>query len=411
MNGRVAFDDNALSRPAKHTIDQLSLQIPFISNISYFADKYIDPKLSADVNGAHFDFAGKLKPFEKGLEATLSINLQGVDIPYYAPYFPQELPVLIRQGTLSTALNISHHLIKGGKPDINISGLAGIKELDIQEKSGAALFSLAAVNTDIKRLALLTRRYEINSLSIAGPHLYLHGDKDGIWNLSRLARKESAAPATAEPPAVDSKTAKATVSLQSLRLTDGTVNLQDDRPPGGNAAEFSEVTLNLDNFATQGELPASYTLSLTSGRNETAAASGNISMEPLAVSSRIALTDIVHEVYYPYLLHILAAPVRGRIDFHGDLAYSAAKGLTLDQVMLRLKDVKVPFGKVDGASLPLIVAEGGSLNLQDRTLSFAKVTATGGTVNLSRDPAGRLSTNLLLREKSPAAADAPQGRR
>ncbi|MBP1729107.1 MAG: repeat protein, partial [Deltaproteobacteria bacterium] len=402
-NGRVAFDDNALSRPAKHTVEQLSLQIPFISNISYFADKYVDPKLSANVNGAHFDFAGKMKPFEKGLEASLSINLQGINIPYYAPYFPQELPVQIRKGILSTALNISHRLIQGGKPDITITGLAGVKELDIQEKSGAALFSLAAVNIDIKRLALLTRSYEITSLSIAGPHLYLHGDKDGIWNLSRLARKESAAPATAEPPAVDSKTAKAAVYLQTLRLTDGRVTLQDDRPPGGNAAEFREVTLNLDNFATQGELPAAYTLSLKSGRNETAAASGSIVMEPLAVSARIALTDIVHEAYYPYLLHILAAPVRGRIDCRGDLAYSAATGLTLDQVMLRLKEVKAPFGKVDGANLPLIVAEGGSLNVHDRTLAFAKVTSTGGTVNLSRDPAGRLSTNLLLREKSPAA--------
>jgi len=78
-DGRIAFDDNAMSRPAKHNIEQISLQIPFISNISYLADRYIDPKLSADINGARLAFNGKLKPFTSGLEATLDINLQAAD--------------------------------------------------------------------------------------------------------------------------------------------------------------------------------------------------------------------------------------------------------------------------------------------------------------------------------------------
>lgn len=406
-NGRVIFDDRALARPATHAIEQLSLQIPFISSISYFADKYIDPKLSAKVNGAPLDFAGKLKPFAKGLEASVNINLKGADIPYYAPYFPQKLPVTVRQGSLSTALTISHQLREEGKPDITISGLAGISNLEIREKSGADLFSLAAINVDIKSLSLLTQQYALNSVAIAGPHLYLHGDKDGVWNLSRLARREPAAPATAAPPTANATAAKAAVSLQSLRLTDGAVTLLDERPPGGNSAEFRKVTFNLDNFATHGEKPASYTLALTSGRNETAAVSGTLAMEPLAISSHITLTDIVHEVYYPYLAHILAEPVRGRIDFRGDLAYSAAKGLTLDQVMFRFKDVRVPFGKDDSAQLPLIVADGGSFNLQEKKFSFAKVTVAGGSVKISRDAAGKISTTRLLREQPPSPAAKP----
>lgn len=407
-NGRIAFDDNALSRPTQHRIAQLSLQIPFISNISYLADRYIDPKLSADINGAHFAFNGKLKPFTRGLEATLEINLQAVNIPYYAAYFPSELPVKFRKGRLSTALTISHLLSQDDKPDIKISGLADIKDLEIRDRSGEELLSLAEVTADIRQLALLTRRYELDSLAIAAPHLYLHGDKDGSWNLSRLSRKKTAAAETAESPAAASKKVTAAVYLQSLRLTDGAVTLRDERPQGGNSAEFRQVTFNVDNFTTQGERPASYSLSLTSARNEAATATGNIAMEPFAVSARIALTDIVHEVYYPYMLHILTDPVRGRFDCRGDLAYSAAKGLTLEQVMLRLKGTKVPFGRFDDARLPLIVAEGGSLNLQERTVSFAKVAATGGTVTLSRDNTGKLSTSLLLREKPPTALAAPR---
>jgi uncharacterized protein involved in outer membrane biogenesis len=403
-NGRVEFDDNALTRPNKHLIDGIIVQIPFISSISYFADKYIDPKLAARVNGAPFTFAGKLKPFEKGLEATLSANLQDVDIPFYAAYFPQELPVQIKQGTLATALKISHHLDRSGKADISITGTAGIRNLEIQEKTGAPLLSLAAVTCDIKQLALLTRRYEITGLSIAAPKLFLHGDKNGIWNLSRLNQKKPAETAAEKPLEADKGAAGQYLSIQTLQLSDGTVDFKDVQPPGGIAAEIGRITFKLDNFSTKGEILAAYSLSLQTDRKEAATANGTIAMEPLAISSRIALTNIVLEAYYPYLAALLTEPVRARMDFSSDLAYSANKGLTLEQSLLRLKDIKVPFGKHDAATLPLIVAEGGSLNLLEKKFTLAKVTASGGTVKISRDPAGKLSTSLLFKDKAPSPA-------
>ncbi len=399
-NGRLEFDDNALSRPARHYIEELTLHIPFISNISYFADKYVDPKLSARVNGAPFSFAGRLKPFEKGLEANLNINLQRVDLPYYAAYFPRELPVQIRRGYLSTALKITHHLVRSGNPDINISGTAGVKDLEIHEIGGAPLFSLATVTADIRRLALLAKRYEIDKLSISAPQLRLYGDKDGVWNLSRLTQKKPAAAETVAVAEADKKTGKPVVYIHSLQLADGTLFMKDDHPPGGSSAALRKISFKLDNFATQGEIPASYTLSLVTDRKETATASGNIAMEPFAVSARIALADIVLEASYPYLAALLTEPIRGRADWRGDLAYSVDKGLTIEQFMLRLKGVKAPLGKTDGATLPLLVAEGGSLNLKDKTVSVARVTLSGGTVNLSRDLSGKLSTALLFREKS-----------
>lgn len=403
-NGRVTFDDMAAPRPCRHDIEALSLQIPFISNISYFADKYVDPKLWARVNGSPVSFNGQLKPFEKGLEATLHVNLQGVDIPYYAPYFPQALPVQIKRGKLSTTITVSHHLLRSGQPDINISGMAEIRDLELLEKSGTALFSLGALTIDIKRLALLARKYEISRLALASPQLYLHGDKDGVWNLSRLMQKKPAAAGTVKPLPTAAKTVGPDLQLQSLQLSDGIIYLQDKKPSGGFSTEFRKITFNLDSFTTLGELPAAYRLSLVTGRKETATASGHIGMEPLAVSARITVADFLLESCYPYLAALLTEPVRGRIDFRGDLAFSAAKGLTIEQFMLRLRNVRVPFGKHDGATLPLIVAEGGSLNLREKTFALARVTATGGNVWISRDPVGKLSTALLFREKSPSPA-------
>lgn len=401
-NGTLTFDDLAVAKPARHNIERLTLQIPFISNISYFAGKYVDPKLSAQVNGAPFNFTGKLKPFEKGLEATLNLHLQQVDLPYYAPYFPEELPVQLSRGTLSTSLTISHQLVRTGKPDINISGTAAIRGLDIREKTGAQLFSLGAVACDIKQLKLLSQQYEFNSITIGAPHLYLHGNKEGVWNLARLAGGKPASSEAAKASPADKKAVKPAVYIKSLQLTDGALSLKDDKPPQGYAAEIGQLTFKLDNFATKGELPAPYSLSLATARKETATINGNIALEPLAVSARLAVVDVVAEATYPYLASYLTEPVSGRVDFRGDLAYSVAKGLTMEQALLRLRSVKAPFGKKDGAQLPLLLAEGGAFNLKERTAAIASITVSGGSISLSRDPAGKLSTALLLREKEPA---------
>jgi uncharacterized protein involved in outer membrane biogenesis len=405
-NGRVVFDDDALSEPQRQNIEQLALQIPFISNISYFADKYVDPKLSAVVNGAPLSFAGKLKPFEKGLEATLDINLKGVNIPYYAAYFPEKLPVKILKGELSAGLRINHQLIQKGKPDINISGVLNLQNLAVAEHSGAHLLSLKSINIDIARIGLLNKRYEFAKMLLEAPELSLSGDRNGVWNLSRLKSRE-----VSEDPdkknGQGEKSSAPDIIITSLQLIDGVVNLKDERPPGGSSVNLKNISFSLNNFASKGDVPAAYTFSLVTGRKEKASASGNISMEPLALSSRINLSDIVLEAAYPYLATTLNDPVRGRAEFSGDLAFSADKGLTVEQAMLRVKDVKIPFGKSDGVSIPLLAAEGGSLKLKEKTLSLEKVTVSGGKVNVSRDAGGKLSTSLLLKARENVSKPRP----
>lgn len=405
-NGRVVFDDDAVAGHQQHNVEHIAVQVPFVSNISYFAEKYIDPKLSAEVNGAPFNFAGKLNPFEKGLEANLDINVKGVDIPYYAAYFPEKLPVKIMRGGLSAALRINHQLVRGGKSDIHVSGTLALQDLVVAEPSGAHLLSLKSLAMDIAKLALLNQRYEIARILLEAPSLSVTGSKDGVWNMSRL----KGAAVTEEKETPEKKKPLPDITVTSLQMIDGAVNIKDERPPGGSAVQLKNIGFSLDNFASLGELPAAYRLSFVTGRKEKASAAGNISMAPLALSSRISLADVVLEASYPYMAALLNDPVKGRADFRGDLAFSADKGLSLEQATLRLKELTVPFGSSDSVSLPLVVVEGGSLNLKEKTARVEKISVSGGRVAISRDPAGRFSTSLLLKSrgytaKSPTVAD------
>ena len=407
--GRVDFEDLAPRTPTRHTVTGLDVQIPFISNISYFADRYVDPRLSAVVNGAPFRFDGKLKPFAKGMEATVRLDLKDLDVPYYAAYFPTSLPVAIGSGTLSTALEISHRLVQGGKPDLELRGTADLQGLRLAEKSGKPLLGMNGLSVAIARAELLKKEFDITSLAIDGPELTISREKDGRLNVTSLSPKTEAGETVPkeekEKPATEA--GKARVMLRSLALSDGTVHFRDNAPAGGFATELRELELEIDNLATYGETPAEYQLSFATARKEQGEVSGDILLAPLTVNSQVSLSGLVLEAVYPYLAGALASPVKGRADFKADLAFTADKGLTMDQALLRLKGVEVPFGPKDFLRLPLVTAEGGSLRLKERTAALKRITVAGGKAELSRDERGRLSTGLLLRPAGQGTAPAP----
>ena len=93
-NGSADFNDLAITGGRKHTVRNLEIGIPFISNIPYLVEKYTDPKLSAVVNGAQFDFAGKMKPLSKSLETSVHIDLKKLNLPELVAYSPDRKSVV-----------------------------------------------------------------------------------------------------------------------------------------------------------------------------------------------------------------------------------------------------------------------------------------------------------------------------
>lgn len=408
--GAIDFEDLAPAKATRHTVRDLAVQLPFLSNISYFADRYVDPKVSAVVNGAPFNFNGKLKPFAKGMEATVKLNLEKLDIPYYAAYFPTALPLAIGSGTLSAGLEISHRLMEGGKPDLDIHGWTSLQGLALAEKSGRPLLRMKGLMLEIARAEVLKKDFDIAALEIDSPQIALSRDAKGKWNFRQLGNSQPAGAGgrEKEPPAKGEE--KPRMLLRSLTISNGMIAFRDELPRGGFATDLQDVELEVENLATFGKTPAGYNLSFVTSRGEEGEAEGNLVPEPLAISSRVSLTGLVLEAAYPYLSGALTAPVKGRADFSADLAFSSGNGFTMDRALLQLQGVQVPFGPRDFLRLPLVTAEGGSLKLQERSASINRITVTGGRAELSRDPAGKISTGLLLQPAPPAARAPARGK-
>jgi len=263
--GRVEFEDLAPAKPTRHDVRDIAIQLPFISSISYFADRYVDPSLSALVNGAPFRFNGKLRPFAKGMEATVRLDLKQVDLPYYAAYFPATLPVKFSSGTLSTELEISHRLVSGGKPDITVSGRAGLQGLGLSGRSGQPLLALKGLVLEIARAGFLTKDFDVASLVIEAPDVKVTRNTGGGWNFSEL-RGEPAGESPPEKESAADDTTKARVKVRSLAIHGGRVHFRDAVPRGGFDTDLLGVELKTENLATYGDTPATWQLAFASAR-------------------------------------------------------------------------------------------------------------------------------------------------
>jgi uncharacterized protein involved in outer membrane biogenesis len=192
-NASVDFVDRALNKEKSHRITKMAVSIPIVSNMPYLADRYVTPHFSAVINDSPVDFSGQLKPLTKAVEATISVKLSKVDLPYYLGYLPFPPPVQVPSGRLSTELEVGYLVHAKTGPELRVSGTAALEHFAVKELNGAPLASLDRAELKIRQAALISRSVEISSLAVEGVELTAARDSAGKWNLQRALASQGAA--------------------------------------------------------------------------------------------------------------------------------------------------------------------------------------------------------------------------
>jgi uncharacterized protein involved in outer membrane biogenesis len=390
-NGSVDFIDRALPQEKSHSLRRISVGIPFISNIKYYSDQYVQPRFSAVVNGSLLNLEGKLRPYLKGAETSFSVNLQGLSLPHYFSYYPGQPPVLMDSGRLSTRLDIVHRVARGKNPELELKGNVVLEEIAMRDRSGEPLLSLGRGEARISRAEVISREFTLSSLSADLLHMYLSRDKGGGWNFQRLTGVEKAS--------VEKKPArKPLININETVLSNSRLRFNDNLPPGGFTADIGKIAFAMRGFSTAPGKRGSYTLSFASAREEKGEVKGDFSLDPLSVETTAEIREILLEAYYPYLAETLTAPVKGRVDISAGVSLPPDSGLLLTRLDIEARQVSLPFGKDDGVKLAKAVLSGGKASLKERTLEVGGVEIHDGSIRLSRDAKGALSPLALLRE-------------
>jgi len=399
-NGSADFIDKAVDGGRKHTIRNLEIGIPFISNIPYLMETYTDPVLSAIVNGARFSFGGKLKPFSKSMATEVHVGLRQLDLPRFMAYSPQKPPVELISGRLTIDSDISYRVSADKKPELSIKGLIRLDDIAVNLDNGQSLLKLPLLDIRSNGLELFDNKFDIGAIRLDGLELFVSRDSRGHWMYEDLLpKRDGHSPASTRmaKPEPRPGTGRPSIRLASLDLTNASIHLADAEPPGGFKASLHEIDFSLKNFSNAENASADFDLSLLLEDSTELQSSGSFTASPLSLKAATGLSGLKLQIGRPYLARFLTAPVNGLLDLSGDILFTRDKGLSVENGNLSLKNISTRYGDKEGLALALLEVTGAAFNQMENRLEIAGVRLSKGNISLSREADGSLSLLSLIR--------------
>ncbi|MBJ6799446.1 DUF748 domain-containing protein [Geomonas propionica] len=403
-NGSIDFDDRIVGGGRKHSIRSLDIALPFISNSPYLADNYIDPRLSAVVDGAPLSFTGKLKPLSKSLETSVHIGLKQLSLPQYVAYYPVKPPADLTSGKLDVDLDLGYRISADKKPELTLKGLTRLDAVAIDLPGGKPLLRLRSLEVKAAQLEALAGNFQFHSITTDGLELFFERNQRGEWMYSQLVgqqKKQEEPTKPAEPPH------KTTIVLPYFACKGGTVHFRDDLPKGGFQTTVADIEATVRNFSTAPGTSAGYQLSLKPDHEVTLTTEGKFSAAPLTVASTIQLVGLKLQRAWPYLTPYLTAPVQGTVALAGEVSYSEPAGVTVQKGNLSVTGLAARYGQKEGFDLASLQVKDAGFRQSDNRLDIGDVRLSQGSLSLSKEADGKLS--LLSLFAAPEAASPRKG--
>jgi hypothetical protein len=409
--GSIDVDDRAVAGGVKHTLRNLEVSVPFISNISYLRERYIDPHVSAVVDGAPFNFSGKLKPLSKSMETAVRIDLKQLDLPRFAAYLPFKPPANLTSGKLTTETEISYRVFDDKKPRLGIRGLVRLDGVAVDQTNGAPLARLPLFQIRATELELFSRRFLFDSVIIDGLELFVSRDKKGEWMYHRLMaalpaeKKGEQAHQETKPPQGG---IESLLQVASFSFKNGVVHLSDALPQGGFRGDATQIDLSITNLSTASKNRATYDLSLLLDNRATLAIDGTFSLAPLAVTASAELSDLQLQRGWPYLARFLTSPVKGSVGLSADVRYDTENGLVVEQGALQARGLSARYGDMEGMDLARLEVTGVGYRQKKNRIDVAALTLSRGNISVSRETDGSISILSLLKKENGASPPPPE---
>ncbi|MBM4347923.1 MAG: DUF748 domain-containing protein, partial [Deltaproteobacteria bacterium] len=276
INGNIEFWDGP--KQTKHTIKELNIGVPFVSNIPSQIDIFVQPSFSAKVNETPYKLQGKTKPFGDTLETIFDIHIADLDLFYYLAYLPMKLNFKIVSALLDVQTQITFIQHRDKQPSLTVTGNVNLKKVALDDNKKSPLFRLPLLEIGIAPTEPLRQIIHLSKISIQSPELEVRRDDQGVINLQTLipekGETKSAPPKSeASPPLV--------LDIDEIHLTGGKVTFSDlSRNPTFKTI-LTPIALKVDHFSNGKDKKAVYALSLQTEAKESLNSKVNFQWIPL----------------------------------------------------------------------------------------------------------------------------------
>lgn len=168
QGGAIEFEDRL--KNSRQDIEAINLNIPFIANFESAQIHWVEPHLSAQVNGAPLALEGKLRPFADRREATLSLKFNDIDLTDIDEYSPIPTGIRLLAGSADSDISLTFAQAVDEAPSIRLSGQAALKELIVENKAVKAPYRMMLNRFDVTlQEAVLTESRPIQTaIKLAG---------------------------------------------------------------------------------------------------------------------------------------------------------------------------------------------------------------------------------------------------
>lgn len=411
--GSVDFDDRLMR--TRHTARDVTVGIPFLSNIPSQVEITTQPVFEAKINGSPFALHGETKPFSQTRETTLHIDVSDVDLPYYLSYVPPSIPWRLKAGRLDAKLTLTFTQPRRGTPALILSGTSSLRNLAV-ESAGGPLVACGRLLVALDSFDVFARKVRVGSLKAVGPEVWVRREKTGGYNL---------AAAFASPPRQGSKKAglrssdtrktdspPVLVEVAALGIEGGKIHYENLALARPFRALLGDVAVSLRGFSTTAGRAASLEASAKTDAGEIFENTGTVSMEPFALEGALKIDSVPLKRYAPFYEGLVRFDVDdGVLDLTTKYRFSTGSnsdttlsGLaaSLKSPRLKKRGEKKPFFQAPSVNLTA-----SSLDLAKRDLTLGELSSAGGLLAVVRDKDGNADVTGLAAESPPGAPPEP----
>lgn len=399
-NGRVIMKDIPVNKT--HTAQDIIIALPFISNMAFYSNVFVQPRFQAVINGTSFCLKGKTKPFSESLETSLTLNLQRINIPYYLSYLPSKRQFTVQSGWLN--LDATGRYIQfrdKRKPELTLSGTVALTDLAIADLKGKPMIEVPKLSASFFPSEILKKKVHIRNLSLTSPAVTLVRDQKKVFNLQSAFvteehhRKQEKA-----------KTGSAFIlSLDELLLDGGKIHYSDLSGSSPVNLTIQEISSHAGNIHTDSDARGIFDLSCTVNETGNLKINSSLTTNPPSVDARFNVSGFEPSWVQPYIINRIPVLLRrGSLEAAGHVFLSASRDRNLD---LNIEgDVQlVDLASVDSEHMQDLISwkklavSGIEFKLKQAQLSIREIGLTSPVVRMSIDQKGKSNiTSLIARE-------------
>jgi hypothetical protein len=304
----ITIDDGSIDfldapKEVFHEITSVNLTVPFVSNMRYYIQSYVQPTFSALVNGDSFAIEGKTKPFADSLETEFNINIEDLDLADYLGYVPSRKKFNLLSGSLDITAKLIYTQNAEKGPDLEVTGKMTLRDIDLADEKKNSLFKVVETNFEIASIKPLEDLIHLASMNIRSPDVNMRRNKDGtidIVTISTLLLGAAKQSGDTQAPQQAKDKKPMSILVDVWQWTDGKLRFQDFMTHEPVTIELKNVELEARNVSLAKGSKADVQFSFLMGKTGKMSGKGTIGLDPRLANLSLDVKGLAIGIFQPY---------------------------------------------------------------------------------------------------------------